>query len=265
MRDLSRGRMSRSHDRELVIVVISKDDPAGLRRTVESINTQAYQEFSIVVVTKGSSAEGAEDLLVRSSDVHVRQVGRGISDALNVGLAYATAEWVTFLNGGDVYSRPDVLVEAVKRFNGDASLVTGLARDKVTGNVFPRNSMVRAQRADVVAHQATFFRRRLFDVHGLYSSEFAIRMDFEWMLRLPADATVDWTHRCWVEFAGGGVSSMRPIAACGEEWRALRLHGGSWRRLAELLLLYAPYRLLRAMGRRAGRLWAEVGRPNESR
>lgn len=235
----------------LSIIVISKDDPVGLQRTLESIRAQTCREFEVVVVLKGRSTDVAMPASLRDCTTVRIQTGSGISAAFNEGIAAARGRWINFLNGGDAYrDQRSLFAVASELSKHSAVLVTCRARDGVTGVLIPRDGSFRKRRTELVSHQATFFSRRLFSELGGYSPAYRIRMDFEWMLRVPSGTPVTWIDSVLISFAGNGVSSIKPVMSCWEELNALRQHQrGVWRMLA-LLILYLPWRTTRAAWRR---------------
>lgn len=239
----------------LTVIVISKDDLPGLTGTLRSIEAQRVPPDEVVVVTKGDSDR------IRLADFalpavrHAVQQDKGISAAFNLALSMAGGDWVNFLNGGDAYAHAEVLATLRPRLREGLDIVAGRARDRLAGNLIPRDLYFQARRVDQVSHQASLFRRALFERHGGYSSDFRIRMDFEWMLRVAGDARVEWLDEVLVDFEGGGASSIDPVRSCREELDALRRHHAPWSRRARLLGLYLPFRVARGWMRnlRAGR------------
>ena len=239
----------------LSVIVISKDDLAGLSGTLRSIAAQSMPPDEVVVVTKGDSDR------IRMADFalpparHAVQQDKGISAAFNLALSLAGGQWINFLNGGDAYAQREVLAAVRPRLAEGIDIVAGRARDRIAGNLIPRDLYFRSRRVDQVSHQASFFQRALFEQHGSYSPDFRIRMDFEWMLRVAEHARVDWFDAVLVDFEGGGASSIHPWRSCREELDALRRHRAPWSRRARLLGLYLPFRVARGWvrGLRAGR------------
>jgi glycosyltransferase involved in cell wall biosynthesis len=229
----------------LTVIVISKDDLPGLTAALRSIESQKLLPDEVVVVTKGSSSN------IDVADFHLPglrhkvQEDKGISAAFNLALSMARGEWVNFLNGGDTYSHPDALATLRPRLREDLDIVAARARDTRAGNLFPRYAYVQARQVDQIAHQASLFRRALFERHGGYSPDFKIRMDFEWMMRVAKDVRVEWIDEVLVDFEGGGASSIDPVRSCREELDALRRHRAPWPRRARLLGLYLPFRVVR--------------------
>lgn len=235
------------------IIVISKDDPVGLRRTLASIAEQKFDDLEVVVIAKG----GSESVYVADwpylSCRSMRQQSSGIANAFNEGIAAARGRWFNFLNGGDAYQHATVLhgLEATLR-GTPALLVAGRARDARTGVMIPRDRSFRRRNLELVSHQASFFAATLFDRYGAYDAGYGIRMDFEWMLRLPRQIESVWVDDVLVSFEGQGVSSTGPWRSCMEELRAVQRHRPGVSRVARLLALYLPFRLARARWRK---LW----------
>ncbi len=228
------------------IIVISRDDPKGLTATLQSIANQTFKDYEVVLVAKGCSLEiDAREWAF--PDIRVKeQLTSGISAAFNEALALASGHVVSFLNGGDVYSNETVLQRMAPHLAANsAAILAARAVDRRTGVRIPRDVSFMRRNLELVSHQASFFRRSLFDVHGTYAIDFRIRMDFEWMLRLPPQMTVHWLDETIVNFEGGGVSSMQPVRSSIEELRALRLHGRPFYRLMLLCGVYLPMRVAR--------------------
>lgn len=236
---------------QISVIVISKDDIPGLRRTLQSIECQRLSPYEVIVVTKGASENiRLEDFELRSILRHVIQEDSGISSAFNLALSIAQGEWVNFLNGGDVYADPEVLARLNFKSLEDIDIVAGRAYDKSSKNLIPRDLYFQNQRLDQISHQASIFRREMFERFGGYSLDFRIRMDFEWMLRLGSEARVIWFDELLINFEGGGASSIYPIRSCLEEYIALHHHNAAFLRQARLLFLFLPYRVVRNLIRR---------------
>jgi glycosyltransferase involved in cell wall biosynthesis len=228
------------------IVVISKDDPWGLTATLRSIESQTARDYEVVVICKGGSTavDVAQFQLARWS--MTEQASGGISAAFNEGIGLAKGEWINFLNGGDRYMDGRVLERVGPRLAGDAvSIVTARSMDRQTGIRIPRDRSFGRHDLELVSHQASFFRRNLFDSYGPYAEEFRIRMDFEWMLRVPLNTPMQWIDDVIVDFEGGGISRSRPVSSCLEELKALSKHRPGLFRILLVLGFYLPLRTSR--------------------
>lgn len=78
-----------------------------IKRTIESVLQQSYQNFEIIVVDDGSSDDGAT--IVREiSDVRIKLVQKsnsGVSATRNRGIQEANGEYIAFLDGDDVWEK----------------------------------------------------------------------------------------------------------------------------------------------------------------
>jgi glycosyltransferase involved in cell wall biosynthesis len=228
------------------VIVISKDDISGLKKTLQSIECQRIHPNEVIIVTKGASNNiRLEDFKIQAYLRHVVQKDNGISSAFNLALTFAKEEWVNFLNGGDVYADSEVLARLNSKSFEDIDIIAGRAFDNSSKNIIPRDLYFKKNRLDQISHQASFFRREMFERFGGYSQNFRIRMDFEWMLRLDDMVRVIWLDELLINFEGGGASSIYPMLSCLEEYSALCRHNHSFLRRARLMLLFLPYRIVR--------------------
>ncbi len=237
------------------IVVISKDDIEGLSKTLLSIAMQENKFYEVIIVAKGTSTQIDVNNFGISSWVLITQESGGISAAFNLGINAGKADWINFLNGGDAYFNSSVLdnVSEIICNRPHVKILTARALDIDTKVSIPRDLSFQNRNQELISHQASFFRRSLFREYGNYSEEYQIRMDFEWMLRIPASVSIAWIDVIWVLFQGSGISSSKPTKSSLEEICALARHRRGLLRLAVVFFLYFPWRLGRAVLRRSAR------------
>lgn len=171
------------------IITISKDDPAGLRLTLDSVRGLNRVQH-ILVVQDGT---GASQALVPPGGLLVRDEGRGIAQAFNQGLRHATGEAVIFLNGGDRLVDPtwverslDLLIQhpAVDILTADAvfeSPLIGPYRYKTA--LLSSDCPLRIGLGMPCSHQAMVVRRACFDQMGPFDETYTVAMDYEWLCR----------------------------------------------------------------------------------
>ena len=234
----------------LSIITISKDDPVGLLSTVESVKEQSHGDYELIVVRSGSS-QSLDLCAIDSRTVVIDEPPRGISRAFNSAIARARGDWIQFLNGGDTFLDADALLDLAASCKNDVDMVLSFAVVKGRGTTIPRDVLGQWSYGFLYAsHQASLFHRRLFDGHGQFSTEFQVRMDLEWLSRLPAGAAYTFVDRRTVLFDTTGVSGERCIRSVLEEivilWRnrALRHH------VFYPAFVVLPYRLLRHVWRK---------------
>ncbi|GHT82970.1 glycosyl transferase [Actinomycetota bacterium] len=79
-----------------------------LKRTVESILCQTYQEIEVILINDGSTDKSRSICLELENSykrvVFIDQENAGIASAQNAGLLAATGEYITFCDNDDLYS-----------------------------------------------------------------------------------------------------------------------------------------------------------------
>lgn len=227
------------------IIVISKDDPVGLKRTIASIIEQIQLPKEIIAITKGSS-DGVLKTIDCGFNLRVlSQSGGGISSALNLGVEESTGDWLIFLNGGDYFSRSDSLRILANYMDEDFEIITARSLDSTTNIMIPRDIYFYNLKVDYISHQSTLFKKDLFLINGCYKESYKIRMDYEWMLRLHSKYNVKWINEVIVNFQGNGISSTQPLSSCLEECNALFSNGKNIQAI-KIFFIMMPFRLLRA-------------------
>lgn len=90
---------------KISVIVPVYNDEKWLRRCVDSILTQTYTDFELLLVDDGSTdGSGAicDEYTAKDSRVHVfHQPNGGVSSASNLGLDNARGEWISFVDSDD--------------------------------------------------------------------------------------------------------------------------------------------------------------------
>lgn len=105
-----------------------------IRHCIESLLSQSYKDFELVLIDDGSSDSSIHNLLPLIeglTNVHIySQKNSGVSVARNNGIKYASGEWITFVDSDDTVL-PDYLE---KLANGIHSADFILSRDRYVDN-----------------------------------------------------------------------------------------------------------------------------------
>jgi CTP:molybdopterin cytidylyltransferase MocA len=231
------------------IITISKDDAPGLARTLASIARQSVMPEAVVLVRSGTSRDLSVDAALTARSVEVADPGQGISAAFNAAIAASQGDWLVFLNGGDAFSRPDSLAMLAEACGAVPApdIVACRARTDA-GVMIPYIVPRRLPDYLFISHQASAFRRTLFDEIGPYSPRFRVRMDLDWMARYLQEkgaARICFVDRSIVDYTLDGISSTNLVDFYTEEFRVLRRSTRFLSALLGLLVRRLPERLLR--------------------
>jgi glycosyltransferase involved in cell wall biosynthesis len=172
---------------KLSIITINYNNLDGLKRTVESVVNQTWREFEYIVIDGGSTDGSSEYIKSHSDkiDYWISEPDTGIYNAMNKGIAKATGEYLLFLNSGDHLFSLTVLQENHGRIV-DYDLIyfniqnIGAHFSKIIS--YPDILRFSDLFFDILSHQATFFRKDLFDKVGLYDEKLKIVSDWKFMI-----------------------------------------------------------------------------------
>lgn len=167
-----------------------------MRKTVESVLSQTYDDFEYIIVD-GASTDGSQDYLREIEKKWDRPTNRlhiisepdtGIYNAMNKGIRMAKGDYCLFLNSGDYLAQADTLQQVFTDFPYGTDIVYGNCiqiwsdgRTKLTD--YPHNVTGRTMINGTLPHQASFILRSLFDTIGLYREDLFFGSDWEFYLK----------------------------------------------------------------------------------
>jgi glycosyltransferase involved in cell wall biosynthesis len=174
-------------NKKISIITINYNNLEGLRRTVESVINQTWQEFEYIVID-GASNDGSADYVESQSeniDYWVSEPDSGIYQAMNKGIAKATGEYLLFLNSGDHFNTTTILAENHHHLK-DFDLIyfdiihIGSTFSKVVS--YPGKLVFSDLVFDTLPHQSTFIKKSMFDDFGLYDESLKIVADWKFFI-----------------------------------------------------------------------------------
>jgi glycosyltransferase involved in cell wall biosynthesis len=182
---------------KISIVTPSYNQGIFIERTLQSVAKQrdtlpAHVELEHVVFDGGSN-DTTVDVLKRHGDKMrwVSEKDRGQTDAVNKGIRATNGEIVGWLNSDDVYYDGALAgVLAYFEAHPEIDLVYGMAdhidQQDHAFESYPTEpwSFERLMQTCFICQPALFFRRRVFEQHGLLDESLNYCMDYEYWLRL---------------------------------------------------------------------------------
>lgn len=220
---------------EFSIVTCTWNSAATLADTLASVRAQSCQDIEHIFVDGGSTDATLE--LIEAYPLArkrlLRDVGGGISRAMNHGIAAASGAIVAHLHSDDYYAADDVLASvaaqlAASRRDWLFGAIALLKNGAITAPrpLHPFSYFSLASGKIFIPHPATFVRRHMFARAGRFDESLRYAMDIDLWLRLAAlgpPATLDRPLAVFREHAGS-VSSANKIAARQEEFDVRRRH-----------------------------------------
>jgi glycosyltransferase involved in cell wall biosynthesis len=214
-------------------VTITLNAAETLPRTIASVQTQTYPAVEHIVVD-GGSTDGTLDVvkcLLRVGDSWFSETDRGISDAFNKGIALARGEYVQIINADDWLSAEQLACAAEALAKTGADFVFGDCICYERGKpIFryrgdPQYASALSKRMPPMNHPSMLVRRSAYQRFGLFSLQFRIAMDYEWLLR---------AHRCGAR----GAYDRRIVAHMSVEGVSLREFRRTQREVRDISVMY---------------------------
>ena len=114
-----------------IILPVYNQAPS-IESTLESINSQSYEEYELIVINDGSD-DNSEEILNKAArkDSRIKILNKahsGIVDSINHGINYSSGELICRIDGDDIMLE-NKLKKQVEAFSSDSSL--GLVSHKV--------------------------------------------------------------------------------------------------------------------------------------
>lgn len=210
------------------VLTVTLNSERFLAECLSSVATQGDSLYEHIIVDGGSTDATLEIVKKHAaSDSRVRWISepdRGISDAMNKGVAMATGDVVTHLNSDDYYPHRQVLStvqDCFSRNPNDHWLTAGFISVTEDG-AFIRDIRVRRYsyrrlvRGNILLHPSTFIKRDLFNSVGGFNLSLSYCMDYDLFLRL---------------------GSISPPLVIDEQLSCFRTHAGS-RSVSQAVQMY---------------------------
>ena len=198
----------------LSIITINYNNAQGLKRTINSVENQSWQEFEWIVID-GGSTDGPRELIESISDklsFWCSEPDNGIYDAMNKGIQLAEGDIIGILNSNDWYE-PDTVETVVKEFaqeNCDL-LFANIRMHKRDGSSFVKKARIRSfQTSRDWNHPTMFVRADVYKSHPFRNK--GIHDDYGCYLQIAKEGyrmiTLD---KVLANFRMGGVSNHKSL------------------------------------------------------
>ncbi len=196
------------------IVTVCYNAGEKLAETIRTALRQTYDNFEIII-KDGMSTDNSLSLVEQNAKIKTYVTkDKGIYDAMNEALKYATGDYVYFLNCGDSFYDENVLGNVAKYIEAHShiGIYYGDTFKESTNSLVPMPKKVTAFTCfrNIPCHQACFYHKSLFMERG-YDLEYKIRADYEHFLWCYFKKNVRPVHTgiTIANYEGGGFSETK--------------------------------------------------------
>jgi glycosyltransferase involved in cell wall biosynthesis len=223
---------------EVSIVTIVKNNSAGLKETYQSLYVQKFPGWEMIIVVGHSSDDSlqfAHECQLSDSRVRVlEQEDIGIYNAMNIGLAASTGQFVWFMNSGDRFANPEVLGDAVDQIrDSHFELVIG---GYCVSQVRKSNFKVTERETSGVSrlsfafnrrggcHQAMIFRRDTINMLGGFDTRYSLASDFDLVMRVLEVGRAKKVSKMFAVIEPGGLADRGIFLVHQQKHEIRRIH-----------------------------------------
>lgn len=182
---------------EFSIITVCYNAAANLEQTIQSVLCQDYKNLEYIIID-GKSTDATATILDKYKayiDHLTSEPDKGIADAMNKGLKYATGDWILFLHAGDYLLSGDTIstVQAYIQKNLGYDIYA-LGYDIYAFNILFGDSNCWLERQSKgfrpwiniktqFQHQGAVCSGRIFQKVGNFDTDYKIAVDYDWFLR----------------------------------------------------------------------------------
>jgi glycosyltransferase involved in cell wall biosynthesis len=238
---------------KLSIITINLNNPIGLQKTIESIVSQTYSEFELIVIDGGSTIDSIVTIRKYTDRIKywISEPDDGIYQAMNKGIKQANGEYCFFLNSGDYFVNEIVLKRVFDTefyedilFGNLLVCLNGKLEGKSTGK---KKLTFLDVYSSMIKHQSSFIKRQLFEKFGFFNENFKIISDWEFFIKTVGlgGATYRYIDIDISYFDNDGISNNSKKLVSEERKKVIENYIPSMMRLDyEYLLNYGHYSIL---------------------
>lgn len=174
------------------MITVCRDAAATIGRAIDSVHAQAGVDAEHVIVD-GGSRDGTAAIArarLRPGDFLLSEPDRGISDALNKGIALAAGELIQLVHSDDWLSPGQLAAALAALERTGADFVFGdlvfheAGRPSFVYRGDPGYARSIDRRMPALNHPTVLARRACFERVGLFDPRYRCAMDYDWFLRL---------------------------------------------------------------------------------
>lgn len=195
-----------------------------LPKAFGSILTQNFKDFEIIIVDNVST-----DGTIQWIEKYRENEGRiqlhsakdnGIYDAMNIGIAYASGDWLYFMGADDSLFDENVLAKMSVHLNEKNDIVYGDSvwlpeKIKEAGD-WNYATFIKAN----INHQRIFYRKAVFEKYGSLNTKYKIASDHEMNIRFFCNEQI---HKKYIpvtvcNFHSGGFSANKTDEVFWADW-----------------------------------------------
>lgn len=224
----------------VTIITVCYNREATIEKAIKSVLNQSHKDIEYIIID-GNSTDGTKEIIESYRDrisTYISEPDKGMYDAINKGLKLATGDAIGFMHSDDEFYDDTVVASVVQRFDSDVNIdgVYGdgvyvsndqeerLIRDRIGGNF----SIKKIKEGWLPLHPTVYLKKATIDKYGLYSLDFKIASDTEFLIRYlyKYKIKMSYVNAYFVRMRMGGLSTnfKRAFEVLLEDYKIYKFH-----------------------------------------
>ena len=196
---------------KLSIITINFNNRDGLRKTIESVVNQTWQEFEYIIID-GGSTDGSVEVIKEFADridYWVTEPDKGIYDAMNKGIDQAKGEYCLFMNSADTIYENTTLEKVNAELDGTDIISGKMLFENGCFATPPSSISAKFFFSNTLPHQATFIRTQLLKQQP-YDTNYRIVSDWKFWIETLVFNNSSYKNNSGIIalFDSSGISSL---------------------------------------------------------
>lgn len=197
------------------IITVCYNSEKTIRRTIESVYRQTYQNIEYIIVD-GKSSDRTLQIIDEYKPLFgermrvITEPDNGIYDAMNKGISLATGSVIGIINSDDYYEENAVETVINHMTDEKYQFLYGMLRfmrvDKVNFVSLVMHDFLEER---PINHPSCFITKSVYEDFGYYNLQYKYVSDYEFCLRLKKNEKIQFVpiYEILANFTEGGASS----------------------------------------------------------
>lgn len=227
--------------KKISLITVCFNSESSVIDTLKSVSNQTYGNIEHIIIDGGSTDSTMELVGQYGSRVvkSISEKDKGIYDAYNKGLSFATGEIIGFINSDDFYFSDEVIRKVMSVFE-DPSIEACHANliyvDPINTKIIKRLwsswdfKDSDFKKGSIPAHPTVFFRRDVYERFGKFDINFKLVADHDFLLKTFYVNKIKsvYIDDIWVRMRSGGATggNLKSIIKQNLEIRAAQKKNG---------------------------------------
>jgi glycosyltransferase involved in cell wall biosynthesis len=201
------------------IITVNLNSGGNIIPTFDSVKKQQFVDYEHLIID-GGSEDFSNDFLKQNKldfDYFSQKKDKGIYDAINQGIKNSKGDFIILLHSGDTLKNKNSLTELSKFISDNPSNDVYLSNVEIYSSINPKGFRIypcsvfhpsRMRYGIMPPHPAIIIHRNMYKKIGLYSTNYIIAGDFDFVVRLFQIKDLNWVccNKTFITMIDGGLS-----------------------------------------------------------